>query len=267
MTKISIDGICAVVIPFRESDPSQTYMEMKDEEYWNFPKRLCLIGGNYSGPNCKKDVGPKGTLLREIDEELQLLEQESHMASAEEARQLYDPKAIDYCVRRKPVTILDEDREMFTAVKEAIMTNIQPFADYWQKIPGAVREMCDPKQKDKKPADVLQIASYWTCPLSETTWGNLLYLRSKFGQLSNESFDRPVSLDQILQHRLGFVWGHDQVARDYFAYYARRSDCFDMPIIPHIVMDRIGMPLTTYDAYRKRYDLKKDPLQPAPPKP
>lgn len=241
-------------------------MEMKDKGYWNFPERLCLIGGNYSGPNCKEDSGPKGTLLREIDEELQILPQESFAASAEEARQLYDPKAIDYCIKRKPVTILDEDREMFAGVKATIMANTQPFGDYWQKIPGSVRKACDPKQKSETPGDVLQIASYWTCPLSETTWGDLLYLRSKFGQLSNESFDRPVSLDQILQHRLEFVWGHDQVVRDYFARYARRSDCFDMPIIPGIVMDRIGLPFATYDEYRALYDLKKDPLRPTPPK-
>ncbi len=264
--KTTIDGMCAVLIPFRESNPAETYMEMKDKEYWNFPERLCLIGGNYSGPNCKGDIGPKGTLLREVGEEFQLLEQESHLASAEEARGLYDPKAIDYYVRRKPVTILEEDREMFAAVKATIMANVQPFADYWQKVSGKAREACDPKQKDKNPADVIQIASYWTSALSETTWRDLLYLRTKFGQLSNESFDRPVSLDQILAQRLEFVWGHDQVVRDYFAYYALRGDCMDMPIIPGITMDRIGPPLATYDDYRELYELKKDPMRPAPAK-
>lgn len=249
MPKVLLDAFSAVTIIFRESNPAEIYAEAKDSTYPWFPSRLCFIGGNYGDKVSMNDIGPCATLVREINEELCLT----------------DSPSASYLDLRKKVTTLPEDVDMLTAIAAVIAGSIRPWMDCWQKVPGSVRKAYDPNRTGD-PQDMVNICSYWLCPLNDTTWGDLLYLRAKFGRLSTESYDRPVSLDQILNEGLEWIYGHDQAAQMFFALHARRGDSCQMPIIRGIVVDPIGPPLATYDEYRTLYDFKKDPLRPPAPK-
>ena len=248
--KIKIGGISTVVIPFRESQPWEIYAETKDSTYPWFPNCLCFIGGNWGDAPSVNDKSPRDTLIREITEELDL-----------------SKHGEKYLSPRNTEKVLPEDVDMLASLIATIKAGIRPFGDYLQKIPTEVFCKQDParaKQKEaagKPVTEVTGICSYNVCPLTDTTWGELLYLHSKFGRLSVESCDRPVSLDDIIRDGMKWIYAHQQAAKDFFASYARRSDYQHMPMIEGISSEKIGMPLASYDEYRKLYDIEKDPAK------
>ena len=157
-TKHRIGGIAAVVIPFRESNPSEIFAEMKDGTYPWFPKHLCFLGGNWGDVPSVGDKSPRDTLLRDLREELDLSVQGE-----------------SYLPPRTTQNVLREDEEMLESVLATIMAGIRPFGDYLQKIPVEVFLRQDPVRAEKKKVggnpvtEVTGICSYNICPLPDTT--------------------------------------------------------------------------------------------------
>lgn len=246
-----ISGISAVAIPFRESQPWEIFAELKDGTYPWFPNHLCFLGGNWGDAPSINDKNPKDTLLREIKEELDLRK-----------------PGENYLAPRNAVTILDEDVELLDSLVGIISASLRPMGDYLQTIPKEVFHAQDPERAAKKnPQDFKGICSYYIAPLTDTAWGELLGLHAKFGRLSTESCDHPISLDNMVRNGLKWIYAHGPAARDFFAVNTRRHDYLRMPMVKGVTGENIGMPLGSYDDYRNLYDIEKDPARLAKTKP
>lgn len=256
--KVAVSHLSAVALVYPQSNPAWLFLDHKDKGYPNFPNRLCPIGGNWVGEAAKQDKNPWATLAREIMEELVILEGVEQTVSAEEARKdLGYQEAEDYVLKRKPLTgeELVKSQQELEKIKRRLVDALTPFGDYYQIVPGAVLKRLTGKDKP----DVRAICSYWTCPLSDELWQRLLLLKQKAGRLSNESFDRVVSVRQIVSQKLEFVWGHDQVVQRHFINEGF-PEAFEMPMVDGIVMQEIGEPMSYYKRYLEKYEFQKSPF-------
>ena len=72
MKKIAVNNTASVVIIFRQKNPAEVFLEIKDDKYPMrvFQRCLNIIGGNWIGEQALNDFGPLGTLYRELQEEI-----------------------------------------------------------------------------------------------------------------------------------------------------------------------------------------------------
>lgn len=77
----------ATGIIYRSRNPAEIFLEMKGDAYplKVYRRRLCLIGGSWSlkSKTAKNDRNPRGTFLREFQEEI------SFAAAKEDSEELY----------------------------------------------------------------------------------------------------------------------------------------------------------------------------------
>ncbi|MBI2033581.1 MAG: hypothetical protein HYT13_00570 [Candidatus Liptonbacteria bacterium] len=250
------NNISAVGIIYRETNPRQLFMEMKDGGYprkafrW---KGLC-IGGNWIGEQAKSDLNPRDTFCREVEEELCL---DKSIASTAEFQKLADDSvaARDYVVEKADLQITDQDRSMLTKVKSAIKGSVKPFCDYHQYVPRVVFDRADP---ENKAGDCNGLVSVYEVGLPEPIWGTLATLQERFGNLSNESITAIASLDEILKTRQEIAWGQDRILKEFFLR-AGFPEAEDFPLIPDIVVKPLGPPMASYSEYLERYEVQKRP--------
>lgn len=250
-----VTNICGVAIIYRASDPSQVFIEVKDDGYpmARFRRCLCLIGGNWIGLHAAGDLTTRRTLEREIDEELSLTK---GVASTLELKLLgLEPKDKFYVTPKNDLAPNEEDFRILNEIKKAINEGLVHFGDFILKVPKSVLDAADPENKRD---GLSAIASYWTVGLSEETWEKLSALQKKFGNLSNESVTLLTSIDEIIATGTEIAFGHDRPLQRFFEGWGLEN-AKNLLLIEGITSVPIENPPATYAEYLERFEVQKRP--------
>ncbi|MEK9173238.1 MAG: hypothetical protein AAB594_01535 [Patescibacteria group bacterium] len=254
-TKPRINNISAVAIIFRKSDPSQVFIEMKDDGYpmAAFRRQLCFIGGNWIGENARSDTNPLMTARREIEEELSF---DHAVRSSEELALLGMVSEVIYDeAARSTREVTDEDRQLLERLKGEIREGLTPFGDFILTVERKVLDRADPKNSRDGFSG---LCSYYLSPISEESWGHLSSLQQTFGNLSNESVTLITSLGKIIETGTKTAFGHDQILQRFFLSRGL-SEAENLPLVEGIASQSVGGPLSLYSEYLEQYDILKRP--------
>lgn len=254
--KRSVNGISAVGIIYLDSDPSKIFSDMKDGTYPRkaFRMKLLCLGGNWIGDAAKADPSPIHTFCREVHEELSFSKPIS--STLELAKLFADHVAENYVVEGKDVPITEDDRFDLATVKAEIRGRAEPFGDFYQFVPRVIFDRAD---SNNKAGDYQGLCSVYTAAISLQTWEKLCRIQEKFGNLSNESITVVTSLDEIVRTGWQTAWGHDRILKEFFLSKGLKT-AQNFPLIPDIQVERLGMPLASYNEYLAAYDVAKHPF-------
>ena len=229
---------------------------MKDATYPKkaFALKLLCMGGNWLGTAAANDGSPKGTLIREIKEELSVKRPLGPVDDAELA-QIFGHAVSTRTVDRKNVDPSEGDLDDLEAVKRAIIDSLFHLGDYIEFVPRIVFDRADP---ENKTGDVQGFASVWMAGLDDDVWAKLVRIQEKFGNLSSESISVITSLDEIVAKHLETGWSQDRILRDFFRRFGfPETDRF--PLIPDVKATRMDESYTSYDEYMQHYSVVKHP--------
>lgn len=254
--KKRINNISSVVVPFWKADPSQVFIEVKDNTH---PLKLvrggmCPIGGNWIGPAAVNDINPLATVRREVLEEMTL---NSNPVSTEALVELgLASVAQDYEVCRSQglVSVLDE--EMLSEVVSAIVSSMCPFGSYLNTTTREAILSADPISNREA---FTTLSCYYTSALDNRVWGLLIQLQRKFNNLSNESITLVTSLDEVLACGLSGAFVHEQPLQQFFLAMGLRQ-AKHMRIVAGQTSVFAGPPLASYADYLVVYDVAKKPI-------
>lgn len=255
MKKTSVNNIAGVGIIFRASDPSQIFIEIKDDglPLKAFRRGLCPIGGNWIGEAGKKDENTWSTFRREFDEEITL---HCAVAFTLELRLLgFTPEDNFYRTPRTDYTPSNEEIKAFNNLKNFVVNVKEPFGDYVIDMPKEVFDRADP---DNKREGFSVLVSYWLIALPENYWKQLVDLQNAFVNLSNESITTITSLKEIVDVKVKFAYGHGRPIQEFFlaqGFQLARK----LSLIDGINYRKVGMPLASYSDYLELYDVKRKP--------
>jgi hypothetical protein len=255
MDRICVDHVSGVGIIFRESDPSQIFIEIKDDglPIKAFRRGLCPIGGNWIGEPGKKDQNTLDTFRREFNEEITC---KRMIASTLELHLLgHAPEGNFYQTPRTDYTPSDKEIETLDNLKKFITNAREPFGDYIIDMPKAVFDRADP---DNKQEGFNVLVSYWLVALSEKQWGQLVDLQNKLANLSNESITIITSLKEIVDAGIKSSYGHDRPLQEFFSNQGFQL-AYKLPLTNGIICRKVGMPLASYSDYLDIYDVKRKP--------
>lgn len=249
-----VNNFPTVCIVYRQSDPRQIFIEVKDDSLPMkvYREALCPLGGNWIGEEARSDKGPRETLVREINEELTL---ERNQRDLDESATLgLSENAV---LEQTPISgeeVREIDIEKLNLIKSAIIDNLEPFGDYILDISKRVLD----EDADNAHLGFKALTSYFTAGLDEEVWSAIEELQKRFGNLSTESTTVVTSLGDILEKNLRFAYSHDQVFKKFFvdAGYAEATamSVFDNPVITFV-----GQTRETYDEYLVDFVIKKTP--------
>jgi len=255
LEKTFVNNIGSVGIIYRSSDPSQLFIEIKDDglPIKAFRRGLCPIGGNWIGEASKKDQNTLETFRRELNEEIT---PQSTVAFTLESSLLgLMPDGHFYRTPRANNTPSEEEIETLNNLKKFIMGMREPFGDYIIDMPKEVFDRADPENKREGSS---ALVSYWLIALPENYWKQLIDLQNAFVNLSNESISTITSLEEIVDAEVKFAYGHDRPFQEFFLaqgfQLARR-----LSLIDGITYRKVGMPLASYSDYLELYDVKRKP--------
>ena len=250
MKRKNITNLSSVAIIFRALNPSEIFIEVKDNGYpiEVFRHCLCPIGGNWIGEASKNDKNPLDTVRRELNEELTL---ERMVSSTHELNLLgFKPEFNFYKTSRKDYTPSDNERKIFVELKQAIARECAPFGDYLYRMPKELLE---------KEEDSLCLSSYWTVALNEEWWKHLIFFQEALGNLSNESVTVITSLQEIVKNEVKIAFGHDVALKKFFLAFGL-TEAYHLSLIEGIEYEEVGTTLPSYAEYMKIYDIKKKPI-------
>lgn len=234
MSKLAIEAIAGSVIIYKASDPSWIFMEKKPDNYPRrvFRQHLCPFGGRWGGHEAKNDYCPKGTLIRELTEELE----------------------IDRLQLPHPFDVIH-----LTKIKAAIISRLMPFGDFLLSIPASVFQAGD---TEAEHSDWVSVVSYWTAGLSDSEWAVLAALQKRYRNLCNEGISTIVLLDRILEKRRAlFSWGSDRVVKEFWIGRGIHAASY-VPLFPGIGVWRLrDEPLESYREYLDYYEVFHKPPQ------
>jgi hypothetical protein len=252
-----VNNVAGVGIIYRESDPSQLFIERKDNTLpmVAFRLGLCPLGGNWIGEAAKTDRNTWDIFHREIYEELN--PGKEGRASTKEAEQLgLAPDSETYQVLGAKHLPNEEELLNILSLKKAITKEKNPFGDYVINIPKKVLDRAD---SNNKRDGIISLVSYWVVPLSEEDWGNLVTLQERFRNLSSESTSEVISLEEILKGENLFAYGHDRQFQEFFLS-KDLSEAKEMALIEGISSQKMGTPLESFKEYEERYKVKRTPF-------
>lgn len=257
----AINSIAATVIIYRQQDPSQIFLEMKDSSHPIKLARgqLCTPGGHWNGVQAAQDANPRATLIRELGEEWSFdrkprtSEELAELGLA--ANETFEPTLINQDVQ----PALDDVR-LLEHIKQAVVAKLEPFRDYINTISREALDRADP---DNKRDGFNVLVSYFTAGLNQQDWIALRTLQGKFGNISAECISVMTSLDEINQQRREIAFGHDQVLKEFFRLFCstRYPDADYLPLVEGIESEFIGMPKDSYREYLDTYNILKHPLK------
>lgn len=256
LSKIPVTHIAAVGIIFPAHDPTYLFLEIKDDGHpiKLVRRQLCFIGGTWIGDNAKQDSNTFDTFRRELGEELSF---ERPVRDSIELNHLGLSDVECFAPIPQPtVTVTPVDREKLDYLKKIIVEYAIPFGDFMNVISKNALDGADPTNKRD---GFTALVSYWAVPLQEDVWGSLLELQRKFGNLSNESITLVTSLDEIIRTNTKISFGHDRVLKKFFLDFGLRG-AQNLPLVPGISVQAVGMPLPTYQDYLAKFDVAKTPL-------
>jgi len=255
LKKESVNNIAGVGIIFRASDPSQVFIEIKDDglPIKAFRRGLCPIGGNWIGEAGKKDRNTWDTFRREFSEEIT---PKSVIASTFELRLLgLIPEDNFYQTPRNEYTPSSEEIESLDNLKKLITGVREPFGDYIIDMPKEVFDKADP---DNKREGFSALVTYWLIALPENYWEQLVILQNAFANLSNESVSVVTSLKEIVDAGVKFAYGHDRPFQEFFLSQGFQL-AKKLSLIESITYRKVGMPLASYSDYLELYDVRRKP--------
>lgn len=256
MKKQRINNIASVGIIVRKANPSQIFIEVKDDGYpmKAFRRTLCPIGGNWIGEASRHDISPLYTFYRELKEELSL---EKRTASTLELKLLgLTPEDNFYNTPRTEQIVTADERQILEDLKQIIIENCVPFGDYINAIPKKVLDQADPKnERDGFTA----LVSYWIIVLDEKYWRDLAILQDKFGNLSNESITIITTLEEIVETGVKTAFGHDRPLQQFFLCYGLEQ-AKSFPLVDGISSQEVGKPMASYQDYLIKYEVAKKPI-------
>lgn len=187
----SITHIAAIGVIYRESDPRQILMEIKDDGHRRPSARrgLSFIGGNWSGDEAKNDQNPHETFCRNVERELAFTHQRETPVKLEELGQIPTGELI-----LKP-----NGNRMFVTEEDAL--------DLEELKRGICEDAleCD-SFLNTEPDGRHALVFVYECPLNEDRWRQLVRLMTDFGSISGEGLLVLTSLDELIrtQHPSAF---------------------------------------------------------------
>lgn len=254
--KRTVSNIASVGIVYREANPSQIFIDIKDGGYpiKAFRWMHCPIGGNWIGQSARYDLNPRHTFFREMAEELLLDKQET---STKEAVLLdLNPDQDTYVVPKKNVTPTAEDYYALVRLKQAFIEAAKPFGDFLVTVPKSVLDRNVP---DNTRPGYSALFPYWLVPVKEWEWAMLETLHEKFGNLSVESLAVITSLDEIIRTGRYTCCGHDLVMKEFFTQMGV-AHAENYPLLDGILCEYMRMPLDSYKEYTERYTILRTPF-------
>ncbi len=254
--KTPITNISAVGIIYRASNPSQIFIEVKDDGHpiKLVRRQLCPIGGNWIGEAAKEDSNTFATFQRELNEELSF---DRPIRNAEELALMGMAEAATFApTPLSGVEITTQNIQDLNQLKETIRRSAVGFGDFLNTVPKSAMDAVDPTNKRDS---FTTLASYYTVGLGENDWHRLHMLQKKFGNLSNESITTVTSLDEIIRTKTRTAFGHDRVLQIFWRL-AGFEDAKRLPLVPGLMSEIMGMPFYSYDEYLEQYDVAKKPV-------
>jgi hypothetical protein len=255
--KLLINNISACGIIYRKKNPSQIFIEIKDDGHplALVRRQLCPIGGNWIGTHAKSDRNPTWTYRREIAEELSF----SHPIRDAAELTLLGYPGLDGKLfaptKSNDVEVSLDDSKVLEHLKLLCGYSALPFGDYVNTVTLAAKQSADPNATG---GDAVNLSSYFKVALEEDDWELLTGLQKKYGNLSNESITLITSLDEILESRQQIAFAHDAALRDFFLRQGLRQ-AVDMPHVEGTSGTFVGMPMGSYDKYKAIYEIAKMP--------
>ena len=259
--KIKVTNISSVGIILRRRDPTQLFLEVKDDGHpINLVRRqLCPIGGNWIGDAAKADRNTLETFRRELQEELSF---DRPIRSSIELALLGQADIEEFAPTPDPAASpRKRDIAALAHLKRVICESALSGNDYIITIPKAVLDAAD---SENKRDGFTTLCSYWTIALEEKEWTMLVKLQEKFKNLSNESITLITSLDEIVQTGTNTAFGHDQKLQRFFLnaselWGPEYATAKDFPIVPGIESIYASPSLSSYEEYLERYDVARKP--------
>jgi len=253
--KKSVTNISAVGIIFRAANPAEIFIEMKDDGHpiKLVRRQLCPIGGNWIGKGAVNDTNTLSTFRRELGEELSF----EHPVRDSIELNLMGMSSTEHFepVPQTSVEITDVDRERLNRLKDAIIKSAMPFGDYLNTVTKLALDSAD---SENKRDGFTTLSSYFVVSLSEDSWEILLGLQKKFNNLSNESLTMVTSLDEIIRTKTKTAFSHDGALKDFFLNHGL-SVAKDLPTVSGCYSEKVGLPLSSYEAYLEQYEVAKKP--------
>lgn len=252
--KRKVTNISAAALVYRLAEPFEIFAEFKDNTH---PLKLvrnslCLIGGNWVGESAKSDRGPLDTLKRELSEELTIAKATVSRKELEDLGfdENADPSA-EVIAQRGSV----DDVRRLNEIRRAIITGFEPFGSYTQFVSREAILSADPEPKQQA---FTALANVYTSGLDERTWGDLMRLQTRYGNLIAEfSSSIITSLDDIVEKKMRSAFGYDRILQ----YFFRTMDLHakEIPMVQGVEVEFVGPILDTYSEYLARYDVEKKP--------
>lgn len=254
--KTLITNIAAVGIIYRATNPTEIFLEMKDDGHpiKLVRRQLCPIGGNWIGDVAKNDASPLATFRRELNEELSF---DRPMRNTEEYSLLGIADAkICAPTPSNEVEITAWDLQTLRQLKRMISSSARPFGDFLNTVSKSAMDATDP---DNTRDGFTSLVSYYTIGLDENDWWRLSELQSKFGNLSNESITMMTSLDDIIRTETKTAFAHDRVLRQFWLNLELHK-ASQLPLVPGLESVPVGKPFNSYAEYLERYEVAKKPV-------
>lgn len=248
-----IRHIASVIVVYRATDPSQIYIDIKDDglPVKVFRRTLCPVGGNWIGNAAASDRSPLETAKRELLEEISF---ERPARSMLELKQLgladQEVMASTSIQDPKPSAV---DIASLEDLKHKMVSGLEAFGDYIVSVSADTFKIGDP---DNQTGAMEFLVSYYTVGLREADWTMLTSLQRRFGNLSNESISTICSLKEIAGSKVHCAYGHEWALGDFFKSYGF-ADVLDA--VPCTSAKRIGLPLASYTEYEKQFDIARKP--------
>jgi len=252
----TVNNVSSVGIIFRASDPSQVFLEVKDDGHpiALVRRQLCLIGGNWIGDSAKADKGPLDTFRREVEEELTF---DRPTRDTLELRQLGQvaESSVMAPTPRNAVSVSESDQAKLRALKDTVKARAEFFA---AGLNGLTKEAMDAVDPNNRRESFIGISFYWAVALSEEEWADLTALQEAHGNLSNESITLVTSLAEICDSGVKGAFGHEAMLQRFFRS-RDLSRAEDLPMGHGLQAEFIGNAPMTYAELLQQWNILRHP--------
>jgi hypothetical protein len=249
VARTTINNIASVGIIYREADPRDIFIDMKDGglPVAAFQWTLCPIGGNWVGAGAAADAGPLATFRREFEEEFVLRTVD---------RDLVEVIELGHLLKTANGKVISrEDSIAFFELRQSILTKAAPWRDYLVPVSRRVLDLAPGNTRE----GFTTLVSYNLVGLDEVEWKALSRLQQTFENLSNESLSWVTSLSNIVALERRFAYGHEWAYRDFWEFHSALELTRWMRMFPHAQPTNLGKPRQTYGAYLEDFEVLKRP--------
>lgn len=249
---IEVNNFYSIGIIFRANNPREIFTDIK----WQYPVKAfnnmaCPQGGNWFNEDAKGDGGPRGTLCRELGEELSF----DKAADQDELAKILDitlPPREEFPANRNASDI---DREILAELSLVFQELAAPFTDFYTFTPKSILDAADP---ENQRGDMSAVVSAWSIPLVEKDWRRLWELQTKFGNLSNESRSIIISISQMIKANTHTAFGHDRILQAFWRAMGI-AGAKDLPLVEGIEHRLVGTPRASWLDYLPDFNPKRRP--------